>query len=102
VQLVDFEMIAYDHRGAPRDYQSIVRVTPLSADASFDQFEHVVKLNAPLRAPHHWDEDRSWLSNMTLRLISGLRPDQYKLSQAGWDQAGLAADAGPRGPGAGA
>jgi hypothetical protein len=30
VQLLNFEMIAYDHRGAPRDYQSLVRVTPTS------------------------------------------------------------------------
>lgn len=88
LRLVDFEMIAYDHRGAPRDYQSIVRVEPNSKTASFEAYEHVTKLNNPLRAPYHWSEDRSWLSNSMMRLASGVNPRQFKLSQSGWDQAG--------------
>ncbi len=91
LRLVDFEMIAYDHRGAPRDYQSIVRVEPsdvLGAPADFDTYEHVTKLNAPLRAPFHWDEDATWLRNFTSRMLGGLNPRQFKLSQAGWDQTG--------------
>ena len=60
VALVDFEMIAYDHRGSPRDYQSLVRVAPARSamfpnPPEFEPYEHVVKLNAPLRAPFHWD-----------------------------------------------
>lgn len=88
LRLLDFEMIAYDHRGAPRDYQSVVRVEPANNDAGFESYDHVVKLNNPLRAPYHWDEDRSWLSNTARRLASGLNPRQFKLSQSGWDQSG--------------
>ena len=88
LRLVDFEMIAYDHRGAPRDYQSIVRVEPNSNDADFEPYEHVTKLNNPLRAPYHWSDDRSWFANTALRLASGLNPRQFKLSQSGWDRAG--------------
>lgn len=86
IQLVDFQMLAYDHRGAPRDYQSIIRVTP--TDDSFDLYEHVTKLNAPLTAPFHWSEDRVWPANFAMRLASGLSPHQFKLSQAGWDRSG--------------
>ena len=93
VALVDFEMIAYDHRGAPRDYQSLVRVEP--APSSFypnpthvETFEHIVKLNAPLRAPFHWDPDKGWISNMSKRLLAGMNPNQFKFSQSGWDRAG--------------
>lgn len=86
IQLVDFEMLAYDHRGAPRDYQSVIRVTP--TDESFDLFEHVTKLNAPLTAPFHWSDDRLWVVNFVQRLASGLSPYQFKFSQAGWDRSG--------------
>ena len=91
VAMVDFEMIAYDHRGAPRDYQSIVRVAPrtdLDAVPDFDPYQHTVKLNAPLRAPFHWDDDRPIVANVFGRIVSGLSPAQFKLSQAGWDQQG--------------
>lgn len=90
--LVDFEMIAYDHRGAPRDYQSVVRVMPnpfyAGPQPDFDTFEHVVKLNNPLRAPYHWDPERSWLTNSITRLRAGMDPNQFKLSQSGWDRTG--------------
>ncbi len=88
LQLKDFEMIAYDHRGAPRDYQSVVRVSPTVQNADFEAFEHVVKLNAPLRAPYMWSDKRSWLSNMVVRLVNGLNPNEFKLSQSGWDRDG--------------
>lgn len=90
VQLVNFEMIAYDHRGAPRDYQSLVRVSPTSpaAQERFESFEHVTKLNAPLQAPYIWDESRGLVSNIWHRLSNGLNPQQFKLSQAGWDREG--------------
>ena len=86
VSLVDFQMLSYDHRGAPRDYQSIVRVTPTTLD--FEPYEHVAKLNEPLRAPWRWDERRSWVANAVTRLSAGLDPRQFKFSQAGWDAEG--------------
>lgn len=87
IQLVDFKMIAYDHRGSPRDYQSLLRVTPVD-HAKFEAFEHVTQLNAPLRAPFHWDESRAWVLNMFNSLRAGLSPMQFKFSQAGWDRQG--------------
>lgn len=90
--LVDFEMIAYDHRGAPRDYQSIVRVMPNAFYAGpkpeFETYEHVVKLNNPLRAPFHWNPEKSWIANTLTRLRAGMDPNQFKLSQSGWDRGG--------------
>lgn len=90
--LIDFEMIAYDHRGSPRDYQSVVRVMPNmfypGPKPEFDSFEHIVKLNNPLRAPYHWDPDKSWITNSITRLRAGMDPNQFKLSQSGWDRSG--------------
>ncbi|MEX2219716.1 MAG: hypothetical protein WD749_13265, partial [Phycisphaerales bacterium] len=91
IQLVDFQMIAYDHRGSPRDYQSIVRVIPThdgSGPPGFRQYEHITKLNAPLQAPFIWSEERGYLGNVFGQLGSRLSPRQFKLSQAGWDSDG--------------
>lgn len=94
LQMVDFEMISYDHRGAPRDYQSTLRVTPVidgfgrRAVREFTEYEHVTRLNAPLRAPFHWDDSRPLVSNVLGRLSGGLSPNQFKFSQAGWDRQG--------------
>lgn len=91
VGLLDFEMLAYDHRGAPRDYQSRVRVEPLidaQGRAAFEPFDHVTKLNAPLTAPFLWDPRRPLIQNIAGRLAAGLDPDQFKFSQAGWDSEG--------------
>ncbi|MCC6677044.1 MAG: hypothetical protein IT436_07865 [Phycisphaerales bacterium] len=87
ISLVNFEMIAYDHRGAPRDYQSVVRVEP-SVAGTFAPYEHITKLNAPLRAPFMWSGARSWIANAGLTFAGGLSPFQFKLSQAGWDAEG--------------
>lgn len=90
IQLKSFDMIAYDHRGSPRDYQSVIRVIPAheSANMSFKPYEHVTKLNAPLQAPFIWSDDRSYLSNVWGTLRSRLDARQFKLSQAGWDAEG--------------
>lgn len=99
VQLVDFNMIAYDHRGAPRDYQSTVRVVPTGQGPSFEPYTHLAKLNAPLQAPFMWSDDRSLVANVFGTLASRLNPHQFKLSQAqwdagGWEQTQAMADAG--------
>ncbi len=86
LSLVDFQMLSYDHRGAPRDYQSVIDVQPTTPD--FSAFRHVAKLNAPLTAPFHWDDGRPWLANFFGRLTAGLDPNQFKFSQSGWDQQG--------------
>jgi hypothetical protein len=88
IRLVDFQMLAYDHRGAPRDYQSVIRVVPVRAD--FELFDHVTKLNNPLRAPFEWDDHKSWFTQIIPKLVSGMNPNQFKFSQAGWDQQGWA------------
>ena len=86
IQLADFKMVSYDHRGAPRDYQSTLRVT--SMDGTFDSFEHVTQLNAPLTAPYIWNDDAGFVSNVAKRLVAGVDPNQFKFSQAGWDAQG--------------
>jgi uncharacterized membrane protein YidH (DUF202 family) len=89
LELVNFEMIAYEHRSVPRDYRSVVRVVPARGGVGkFEGFVHVTQLNAPLRAPFMWSEDRGLPSNVAGRVLSGLSPRQYKFSQAGWDSEG--------------
>lgn len=98
LRLEDFEMIEYAHRGAPRDYQSIVSVRPpppitFRPDeqgnrpaASFEPFTHVAKLNAPLRAPFNvYDPPGGPVIGFIGRLLSGINPGQFKFAQAGWD-----------------
>jgi hypothetical protein len=84
IGLVDFEMISYDHRGAPRDYQSTISVVPAGFD--FPPYTHLAKLNAPLRAPFQWSDERPLVSNVIGRVASSLSPRQFKFSQAGWDR----------------
>lgn len=86
LQLTDFQMISYDYRGSPRDYQSSVRVIPAGLD--FEGYEHITKLNAPLTAPYLWDDSRPLFTNILQRLGAGLNPYQFKFSQSGWDAAG--------------
>lgn len=86
LRLVDFKMIAYDHRGAPRDFESIVRVEPMTD--GFSGYVHPCSLNAPLTAPFIWSDERPWIRNAAYRLISGLNPNQFKMSQAAWDEQG--------------
>lgn len=89
LQLADFQMIAYDHRGAPRDYQSIVNVIPArDGSGNFNPYQHITRLNAPLRAPFMWKDDRALPANIGGQLLSGLNPRQFKFSQAGWDAQG--------------
>lgn len=92
LRLDDFEMVEYDHRGAPRDYQSTITVAPMSARAdaapSFTPYTHTASLNAPLRAPFNiHDPSRGAIPSLFGRLLAGLNPGQFKLSQAGWDRA---------------
>lgn len=89
LRLVDFKMIAYDHRGAPRDFESIVRVEPAGTEAAaFVPYVHPCSLNEPLTAPFIWTDSRPWIANAAMRLSSGLNPNQFKMSQAAWDQEG--------------
>jgi hypothetical protein len=84
VQLVDFEIDQYDHRGAPRDYKSVLRVVPDEGEP----YVHEASLNAPLTAPFHWSEEQSFATNLGGRLAAGLDPRQFKLAQSGWDAQG--------------
>lgn len=86
LRLVDFKMIAYDHRGAPRDFESVVRVEPLRE--GFSGYVHACSLNEPLTAPFIWDDRRPWIRNAVYRLVGGLNPNQFKMSQAAWDEQG--------------
>ncbi|MGP1272358.1 MAG: hypothetical protein ACTS22_03415 [Phycisphaerales bacterium] len=89
LRLIDFEMLAYDHRGAPRDYQSLVRVEPqANAPDPIEPYDHVTKLNSPLKAPFLWSDARALPANIAGELLSHLTPTQFKFSQAGWDRSG--------------
>ncbi|MFI4882801.1 MAG: hypothetical protein ACIAQU_09475 [Phycisphaerales bacterium JB064] len=88
VRMVDFEMVAYDHRGAPRDYRSTIRVEPSGVNQWFEPYVRKTQLNAPLRAPFVWSDERNVVMNTVGFLGSRLDPAQFKFAQAGWDAQG--------------
>jgi len=88
ISMVDFEMVSYDHRGAPRDYASTVRVEPTGVGRTFEPYVRRTSLNAPLRAPFVWSDSRSWPANALGLLASRLDPGQFKFAQSGWDAQG--------------
>jgi hypothetical protein len=86
LQLLDFHMIPNEHRGPPKDYQSLIRVLPSwRSQTKIEPYTALASLNAPLTAPFAWSEERSWMENVAGRLRAGLNPNQLKFSQAGWD-----------------
>lgn len=89
VELLDFEMIAREHRGPPKDFRSTLRVLPAGFGAQeFEAFVHTTSLNEPLQAPFLWNDSRGLLGNVLGTIRSRLDPTQFKFSQAGWDQQG--------------
>lgn len=89
VELLDFEMIAREHRGPPKDFRSTLRVMPADfGGADFEGYVHTTSLNEPLQAPFLWSDARGLLANVLGTLRSRLDPTQFKFSQAGWDQQG--------------
>ncbi len=88
VRMTDFEMVAYDHRGAPRDYRSTIHVEPSGVNQWFEPYTRKTQLNAPLRAPFVWSDERSLPANIAGFVGSRLDPAQFKFAQAGWDAQG--------------
>lgn len=88
IRMTDFEMVAYDHRGAPRDYRSTIRVEPSGPNRWFEPYTRKTQLNAPLRAPFVWSDERSLGANAFGFVRSRLDPAQFKFAQAGWDAQG--------------
>ncbi len=88
IRMVDFEMVAYDHRGAPRDYRSTIHVEPSGANQWFEPYTRKTQLNAPLRAPFVWSDERGLIANVLGFVGSRLDPAQFKFAQAGWDAQG--------------
>lgn len=89
VELLDFEMIAREHRGPPKDFRSTLRVMPAGFGAAeFDAYVHTTSLNEPLQAPFLWSGSRGLAANILGTIRSRLDPTQFKFSQAGWDQQG--------------
>lgn len=86
LRMLDFTMLSYDHRGSPRDYQTLVRVE--STDGRFEPYDHVTRLNAPLKAPFLWSSARGLASNLAGEIVGHLSPRQFKFAQAGWDRSG--------------
>jgi len=87
LQLVDFEMIPYPHSDVPRDYVSLLEVTDRLRGESYRM---KTRLNRPLihTAPFQWSQERPFIANLLGRIITAIAPNQYKFSQAGWDNDG--------------
>ncbi len=88
IRMVGFEMVAYDHRGAPRDYRSTIHVEPSGTNQWFEPYTRKTQLNAPLRAPFVWSDERGIVANVLGFVGSRLDPAQFKFAQAGWDAQG--------------
>ncbi|MBL8761741.1 MAG: hypothetical protein JNL50_10600, partial [Phycisphaerae bacterium] len=89
VELLDFVMIAREHRGPPKDFRSTLRVMPSGmGGVEFGEYVHTTSLNEPLQAPFLWSDARGLLANVVGTMRSRLDPAQFKFSQAGWDQQG--------------
>lgn len=89
VRMADFEMIPYEHSQVPRDYRSDLIVMRRWKDREED-VRRETSLNEPLleRTPYQAREDLPWVVNAAARVVSWIAPNQYKFSQAGWDQGG--------------
>jgi hypothetical protein len=91
IRLADFEMIPYEHSQMPRDYRSELVVMRRWSN-KFEDVKRKTSLNEPLleRTPFQPREGVPGVFNFAARLLSVIAPNQYKFSQAGWDQAGWA------------
>jgi hypothetical protein len=89
IALKRFEMTPYPHSQTPRDFSSELIVTRLWSNRHEDVVRRT-SLNEPLleRTPFQRREDLPAVANMLGWLMSKIAPNQYKFSQAGWDQAG--------------
>ena len=93
VRLIDFQMVPYPHSDTPRDYRSELAVDQLWGGGGGARTSvHTTSLNEPLlvRTPFVPRDDvpLPWLVNLLARATSLIAPNQYKFSQAGWDQGG--------------
>lgn len=89
VRLADFEMIPYPHSQTPRDYRSELIVLRRWAERHED-VRRVTSLNEPLleRTPFQPRDGVPAAANAAGWMLSWIAPNQYKFSQAGWDQTG--------------
>lgn len=90
LRLADFEMIPYDHAPTlPRDFRSDLVVMRRWGTRHEDVIRRT-SLNEPLleRTPFQPRSDVAGPINAIGWLFSQVAPNQYKFSQAGWDQEG--------------
>lgn len=90
LRLTGFEMIPYPHSETPRDYRSELQVLKQWEGPKSTVSAAQTSLNDPLlvRTPFVAREDVPGPVNVLGRLVSLIAPNQYKFSQAGWDQGG--------------
>jgi hypothetical protein len=83
-------MIPYPNSTTPQDYKSEVVVTERWEGAAGKGQVHQTSLNNPLLVvtPYVAPPEMPWLGRVLGRMMSVVAPNQYKFSQAGWDQAG--------------
>lgn len=89
VSLLDFEMTPYPHSTTPRDYRSDVIVSS-SWSGKTTHEERRTSLNEPLlvRTPFVAPQETPLIFKGVGWVMSLIAPNQYKFSQAGWDQGG--------------
>ncbi|MFN7020326.1 MAG: hypothetical protein ACK4WH_03235 [Phycisphaerales bacterium] len=94
LSLADFVMTPYPHSQTPRDYRSDLVVMNRWGDGELKQEVRRTSLNEPLlvRTPV---QPRTDLPPVLSQVVNGIgwvfdkiAPNQYKFSQAGWDQEG--------------
>lgn len=89
IALERFEMTPYPHSQTPRDFSSDL-VVMRRWSSRHEDVKRRTSLNEPLleRTPFQRRDDLPGLANMLGWLMSKVAPNQYKFSQAGWDQTG--------------
>jgi len=90
VQLRDFEMTPYPHSTQPKDFKSDLLVIHDPTGPSRREETRSTSLNNPLllRVPFRGNPDAPALANYAGWLVSWVAPNQFKLSQTGWDASG--------------
>lgn len=89
IRMADFEMIPYPHSQKPQDFRSELIVMRRWGNTQED-VRRKTSLNEPLleRTPFQAREGVPSVFNAAARVLSFMAPNQYKFSQAGWDQGG--------------
>jgi len=87
LKFADFEMTPFPHSDVPRDYRSELIVERDEEGREPTAERYSTSMNNPLllSVPYQSSPDRSLVANALGRVVSLVAPNQYKISQVGWD-----------------